>query len=151
MHKIHSKPITLDCFELGDWNKDIVNQKYLETTIIQFLENLRLSYLSLTQEAKELSKAGFEEEAKATREEAKANWKELIRWLPESWLQTRTVTMSYENLFTMFHQREHHKLIEWSVDFIKWVKSLPYAASFITMEEDMLAIMDESIDNSKKI
>ena len=26
----------------------------------------------------------------------KVYWKELIRWLPESWLQKRTITMNYE-------------------------------------------------------
>ena len=151
MHKIHSKPITLDCFEMGDWDKSIVSKDYLENILIPFLEGLRLVYLDHIKNAKALEEKGEKEKAERLRIIAKANWKELIRWLPESWLQTRTVTMSYENLFTMFHQRKHHKLIEWSVDFIKWVKSLPYAASFITMEEDMCAIIDENIDNSKKI
>lgn len=106
MHKITSKPITLDCFEIDDLCKDdlhVVNEKPLSDTslknfymgIIDYLEVLRLKYLETKDER---------------------YWKELIRWLPESWLQTRTVTMSYENLFAMCSkgQRRFHKLNEWS-------------------------------------
>jgi hypothetical protein len=60
----------------------------------------------------------------------KRYWKELIRWLPNGWLQTRTVTMNYENLRSMYHQREHHKLVEWHA-FCDWVKTLPYVQELI--------------------
>ena len=74
----------------------------------------------------------------------KRYWKELIRWLPESWLQTRTVTMTYENLFAMCGrgQRRFHKLNEWSgqdnptlTNFISWARTLPYAQEFIFIDE----------------
>ena len=74
----------------------------------------------------------------------KRYWKELIRWLPESWLQTRTVTMTYENLFAMCSrgQRRFHKLNEWSgIDddtldnFISWARTLPYAQEFLFIDE----------------
>lgn len=124
MHKITSQPITLDCFEIDDYEKDL---KCLETydsnievdystvdfevyKFINFLENLRQKYL----ETKD-----------------KRYWKELIRWLPESWLQKRTITMNYENIRNMYFQRRNHKLTEWSETFIKWVESLPYAEEFI--------------------
>ena len=77
-------------------------------------------------------------------DKAKKVWKELIRWIPESWLQTRTVTMNYENLLNMCSkgQRRFHKLNEWSgVDdntlenFIKWARTLPYAQEFIFIDE----------------
>ena len=77
---------------------------------INFLENLRQKYL----ETKD-----------------KRYWKELIRWLPESWLQKRTITMNYENVRNMYFQRRNHKLTEWSESFIKWVESLPYAEELI--------------------
>ena len=54
--------------------------------------------------------------------------------LPESWLQTRTVTMNYENIRNMYFQRRNHKLTEWSESFIKWVESLPYAEELIMYE-----------------
>ena len=125
MHKITSKPITLDCFEIDDYDDslhigmtptgDPYNVGVFTEDFIDFLENLRLKYLETND---------------------KAYWKELIRWLPEGWLQTRTVTMNYENLLSMVHQREHHKLTEWSgsgenESFIKFAKSLPYMQDFL--------------------
>lgn len=58
-------------------------------------------------------------------------WKELIRLLPESWLQKRTITMNYENVLNMVRQRSNHKLSEWSESFIDWAKTLPYADDLI--------------------
>lgn len=58
-------------------------------------------------------------------------WKTLIMTLPRNWLQTRTVTMSYANVRNMIGQRSHHKLTEWSVDFITWCKSLPYSEELL--------------------
>ena len=121
MHKITSKPITLDCFEIDDYKGEelCINRPIAEevNSIIDFCEKLRQMYL----ETKD-----------------KRYWKELIRWLPESWLQTRTVTMSYENIFNMVHQRGNHKLNEWSgnddnnlANFIAWAKKLPYANELI--------------------
>lgn len=108
MHKLTSKPITRDCFEMDDFVS--ANISSLETTsdawdiIIDLCEKLRLKYI----ETKD-----------------KVYWKELVRILPESWVQTRTVTMSYENVRTMIHQRTNHKLTEWSNSFMKWAKTLP--------------------------
>ena len=97
MHKLASTPITMDCFENGEM---------IYSFTIAELEMNRLKYL----ETKD-----------------KNEWKKLIVNLPESWLQTRTVTMNYENILSMIHQRKNHKLTEWSVDFMDWAKSLPYA------------------------
>ena len=44
---------------------------------------------------------------------AKANWYTMIQLLPSSFNQLRTVTMNYENLVNIIHQRSHHKLDEW--------------------------------------
>jgi hypothetical protein len=111
MHKLASTPITLECFETDDitWFTDI-DERLNPDTIITYCEALRQKY----NETKD-----------------KRYWKELVRWLPNGWLQTRTVTMNYENLRSMYHQREHHKLIEWSDAFCEWVKGLPYAEDLI--------------------
>lgn len=127
MHKLASTPITIDCFETDDYDNSIIdklNDPYIIQIdgIIGLLEELRKKYL----ETKD-----------------KRYWKELIRWLPESWLQTRTVTMNYENLLAMCSkgQRRFHKLNEWSgVDdpskpnFIAWARTLPYANELIFLE-----------------
>ena len=125
MHKITSKPITLDCFEIDDYTEiGYPNEhNHFVRDLINYLEYLRKKYL----ETKDIR-----------------YWKELIRWLPESWLQTRTVTMNYETLLAMFHQRRFHKLTEWSgveedgvmtPTFVKFIESLPYANHFIILLE----------------
>lgn len=127
MHKLASTPITLDCFETDDYDKNLKFQyqcttKHLDNVnigefsdiIIRILEGLRQKYL----ETKD-----------------KRYWKELVRWLPESWLQTRTVTFNYENLRSMYFQRRNHKLSEWH-SFVDWLKTLPYSEELITFEKE---------------
>ena len=117
MHKLASTPITIDCFEIDDFEEVGINSlsHYINTTkdwwdcVIAVLEDLRQNY---------------------NRTKDKRYWKELIRLLPESWLQTRTVTMNYENLLNMYHQRKNHKLSEWH-KFCHWIESLPYAKELI--------------------
>ena len=119
MHKLASTPITLDCFELGDYSPelDMIDDVPLGLRVDSFLDDLeqmRQKYLMTND---------------------KRYWKELVRWLPNGWLQTRTVTMNYENLLSMYHQRRNHKLTEWSIDFINFIKSLPYASDFLIPDE----------------
>lgn len=128
MHKLSSRPITANCFELDDFDGDLTtsfdnmddssnNMLHFENVsvwqmandFVCFLESLRVKYI----------------ETKDVR-----YWKELIRWLPESWLQTRTCTMNYENLMNMYHQRKNHKLSEWHT-FCDWVLTLPYMKEFL--------------------
>lgn len=126
MHKLASTPITMDCFEMDDYDESVdvefsENGAYLLVKdawahLIKVCENLRKTY----NETKD-----------------KRYWKELIRLLPESWLQKRTVTMNYENILNMYHQRKNHKLNEWSgkddpakPNFCTWVLELPYAQEF---------------------
>ena len=135
MHKLATTPITIDCFETDDYDGSLQvfdREPYnpdetlneCVANIIDICETLRKRYLETND---------------------KKYWKELIRWLPESWLQTRTVTMDYENLLAMCSkgQRRFHKLTEWSGDgenfvtpsFIKFARSLPYAQEFIFIDE----------------
>ena len=62
-------------------------------------------------------------------------WRALIQLLPESWLQTRTVTMNYENLRNMYFARKNHKLQEWNT-FCDWVETLPYGKELICIEKE---------------
>lgn len=115
MHKLASTPITIECFETDDYCPELETGgkqmgAIVEENFIQVLETLRQEFVK-TQD--------------------KRLWKELIRWLPESWLQTRTVTMNYENAANMYHQRKNHKLTEWSESFLNWLASLPYAKELI--------------------
>lgn len=51
--------------------------------------------------------------------------------LPSSYLQSRMVTMNYENIFNMVDQRHNHRLPEWNTDFMNWVKTLPYGRELL--------------------
>jgi hypothetical protein len=59
MHKITSKPITLDCFETDDYKPDRVRdcgQKWefgIKSNLIPFLEELRLKYLDIGEKLKD--------------------------------------------------------------------------------------------------
>ena len=119
MHKLASTSITKECFEMDDFDESprldcksvrVSIGAYWEFYLIPVLENLRQKY----NETKD-----------------KCYWKELIRLLPESWLQKRTVTMNYENILSMIHQRKSHKLTEWSKSFIEWAEGLPYAKELL--------------------
>lgn len=139
MHKLATTPITIDCFETDDYEPSLIfeeviddsrdypwdykisvedaigtNEKeyYNGDTFIGFLESLRVNYL----ETKD-----------------KRYWKELVRWLPESWLQTRTWTANYEVLRNIVYWRKGHKLSEWA-QFIEWAHTLPYADELIFYE-----------------
>ena len=133
MHKLANTPITDECFEMDDFPTyeeccelenteggyyfsadDLIN---CMACTIEICEQLRLAYI---------------------KSKDKRYWKQLIRLLPSSWLQMRTITMNYENLLNMYHQRKNHKLTEWSNSFVEWVSKLPYADVFIigmTLEE----------------
>lgn len=56
--------------------------------------------------------------------EKQAIWRRLIERLPQSYMQKRTVSMSYQAIRAMCRQRKGHKLTEWH-DFIAWAKDLP--------------------------
>ena len=137
MHKLTSKPIELASFEIDDFNSDLVYYSIpafaggpaenttgmLADFMIEQLEFLRQKYI----ETKD-----------------KKYWKELVRWLPESWLQTRTWTGNYEILHSICHQRKNHKLNEWGGhddpsknNFIKWARELPYAQYLIFDDENI--------------
>ena len=123
MHKLVATPITMECFECDDLTEDLLvfdNEPYNENGLvgelfqhyIEILETLRQRF----NETKD-----------------KRYWKELVRLLPESWLQTRTVTMNYEIIRNIVKQRIGHKLTEWQT-FVDWARSLPYADDLIFYE-----------------
>lgn len=134
MHKLTSKPITLESFEVDDFNPEIVYYEIpgaqndigmFADFMIEQLEFLRQKYL----ETKD-----------------KRYWKELVRWLPNGWLQTRTWTANYETIRAICSpgQRRFHKLNEWGGhddpsknNFIKWARELPYAQYLIFDDENI--------------
>lgn len=124
MHKLSSYPITKESFEMDDyknlWIEDGVGAYHLSDVydeLIETMETLREIYC---------------------RTKDKQTWKELLRILPDSYLQTRVFDCNYEVLRNICCWRENHKLNEWSGkdnpslnNFIAWAKTLPYADELI--------------------
>lgn len=101
MHKIHAKEFVREDFSLDNFSeKDLGHFDF----IIKLLNSYREEYLETKN---------------------KDVWYKLIRFLPSSYNQIRTITMNYENVFNMIHQREFHKLDEWK-EFVAILKELPY-------------------------
>lgn len=145
MHKLASTPISFDSFEHDDFiNTDCGESSFKDaqsawSALIVALEALRVKF-------------------NATKE--KKYWKELIRLLPESWLQKRTVTMNYENLLGMCSngQRRHHKLNEWSGEdnpslknFLAWARTLPYSNEILFQKTRMEELAEENAELRKKL
>lgn len=101
MHKIHAKKFTLD-----DFSHEHLTESFhaVISGIISDLNTARKLYRETND---------------------KTWWWQMIQILPSSYNQKRTITMNYENVMNMIHQREHHKLDEW-IMFIENLKKLPY-------------------------
>lgn len=117
MHTIHKKEFTREdfsCEKLIDYNGEDIPYVYYWNKclddIIWFLNGARKAYL----ETKD-----------------KRYWDQIIQLLPTSYNQKRTVTLNYEVLRNIYGSRRNHKLDEWSVGFMKWLDSLPYADELI--------------------
>ena len=106
MHKIHSKE-----FELSDFS-------------IEHLSDSSLNVLGLTIDALNHYRGKYLES------KSKEDWWQLIQLLPSSYNQRRTVTMNYENVFNIIHQRDGHKLDEWHT-LINELKKLPYVIELL--------------------
>jgi hypothetical protein len=110
MHKLTAKPFEItdfSCDKLGNESNAVLQ------TIVNQLNRNRANYL----ESKE-----------------KFFWWQMIQLLPESYNQRRTITMNYENVFTIIKQRTGHKLDEWNT-FVRVLKTLPYVKDIAGYEE----------------
>ena len=103
MHKLMARPLTLEDFE---YSSD--NESAIESTIRRL--NGRIQ--------------AWNDLRDTDPDEAQAAWRETIELLPQSYLQTRTVCMSYAALRNIVRQRKGHKLKEW-MQFITWARTLP--------------------------
>ena len=68
------------------------------------------------------------------RTKCKKDWELLIQILPQSYLQTRTVTFTYETALNIIKQRRGHKVKEWDI-FISHLFKLPHMSEFYTAME----------------
>ena len=106
MHKIHSKRFEREDFSIEHLkNCDEQHWMVCMDNVIASLNVARELFLSTGN---------------------KKYWWQIIQLLPSSYNQTRTVTMTYENIYTMRQQRRGHKLDEWRIDFFIWSDGLPH-------------------------
>lgn len=107
MHTIHKRDFTIDDFSHDRLDDDIV-YNYLKP-IIEGLNLFRTQY---------------------NNSKDKKYWNQIIQLLPSSFNQMRTIDLSYETLFSIYHQRKNHKLDEWH-QFCDWIETLPYMREFL--------------------
>lgn len=112
MHKIHSKPFTIEDFSHDHMTQDAL--AFMQT-IVDKLEEIRLRYME----------GGKKKE----------DWYDLIQLLPSSYNQMRTCTFNYETLVNIYYARKSHKLAEWHT-MCAWIESLPYAKELIVAAEE---------------
>ena len=103
MHTIHKQAFTINDFSTEHIDGDSM---WAMNMLIKALNDARIFYC--------ISKD-------------KDLWYTMIQLLPSSYNQRATVQLNYAVLRNMYGSREHHKLDEWSVGFVDWVKTLPYS------------------------
>lgn len=101
MHKLMARPLTINDFE-----HDSVNDTFIGFVVDKLNGSIQAWKNEPDQEGK------------------KEIWRGVIQALPQSYLQKRTVCISYAALRNIVNQREGHKLKEWHM-FIEWAHTLP--------------------------
>lgn len=109
MHTIHKKEFELSDFSFESFDDDPLGIELLKMDVIGRLNWLRSEYLKTND---------------------KKYWLRMIQFLPSSFNQMRTVTMTYENIVNMYHARKNHKLDEWH-QLCRVFEGLPYANELI--------------------
>ncbi|HZK09642.1 MAG TPA: hypothetical protein VFD08_01105 [Clostridia bacterium] len=101
MHTIHKKGLVPEMFSVEGISKQT---QEVFASYLAYLEGLRLSF---------------------NKTKDKKTWEEIIKLLPSSFNQLRTVTLNYETLMSIYQARKNHKLVEWR-EFCQWIEKLPY-------------------------
>lgn len=115
MHKIAEKEFTIEDFSC---------------------EHLENSWLVHLKETIKLLNEAWDAYHWCNTDAKKEWWWQMIQLLPSSYNQKRTVMLNYEVLANIYKSRNNHKLDEWSVGFMDWIKSLPYS-ELITGKEKL--------------
>lgn len=115
MHKVTEKAFTLDDFSHEHL---VFESKNTLQYVINSLNSYRDIYKNWEKQLDYIKKAFGYDKMEV--------WWQIIQLLPSSYMQKRTVTMTYENIYAMRQQRSGHKLDEWRIDFFNWSDELPH-------------------------
>lgn len=113
MHKIHDIEFTADDFshegidEVGGQTKE-----HFDNTLTE-LERLRILFNDTGE---------------------KKYWRAMLELLPIGYNLKATITMNYENVFNIIHQRSHHKLDEWKEFVNILTNELPYVREIMEVD-----------------
>ena len=118
MHKIQDKEFTLD---------DFSHEHLFDTCLLESIINDLNIYRYIFDNYEDMPNYN-------RRYTKKEIWWQMIQLLPSSYNQMRTIDLSYETIFSIYHQRNNHKLDEWK-EFCKWIKTLPYMKEFLNLED----------------
>lgn len=110
MHTIHKRVLTLDDFATENLSKYDIE---LLNNLISNLNHHRAQYF----ESKD-----------------KQDWYAMIKMLPDSFIQKRTVLMNYQVAHRMYVARKNHKLDEWHT-LLDMIITLPYFKEIYGIEE----------------
>lgn len=129
MHKIHSKEFTLEDFSYEHLDDEFECVKNPCADPYEGDFKTSIGILLDTIEALNWWRKQYfhQKEIGAGADRLKWCWWQMIQLLPSSYNQRSTVLLNYEVLANMYRSRRGHKLDEWSVGFVNWVKDLPYS------------------------
>lgn len=113
MHKIHSRPLTIDDFSVDYIPEDSFAMRRFRE-LIDCCNDYRQRFIDTGD---------------------KTYWDILIQLLPSSYNQKRTIQLDYETLASIYKWRKNHKLAEWR-KMCRWIEELPYS-ELITVIEDI--------------
>lgn len=113
MHTLTKEPLTIEMFSTDGLLKG--DREMLEM-IVAYLEKNRRLHVDHVGYAKEYQETRPDLSSEH-RDQAQGFWNGLVKILPESFNQRRTVMLNYEAMAAIYRQRRHHKLQEWH-DFI---------------------------------
>ena len=111
MHKIQSKPITLDDFSIDNY-EGLGRYKDAFNSVVDDCEELRQAFVNTGD---------------------KFYWRMLIQLLPASYNQKRTWDLNYAVLKNIYWARRNHKLSEWHT-LCEWIETLPHFKELILGE-----------------
>lgn len=120
MHKGTSKPFEISDFSTHieiESNYDALYQRSVWNDVIKELNRLRDLYL--TSKDPEI-------------------FEQIRCLLPSGYNQVSTITMNYENVYNIIHQRSNHRLSEWR-EFCEILSNLPYI-KMISQESDSFVL-----------